>query len=144
MLTVVKPTPLDATSELHPGDRMEDGTIFVGISPDTHKPFYASPADAPLTMKWKQAMDYSAPNKRHRHTQAAFRVPTTGELHLIFQNRAKIGGFNETGKAPAGWYWSSTEVPPGSPDCAWGHCFSDGYRGWVYKHVESSLRLVRD
>src|SRR5437764_12648503 len=35
-----------APAELKPGDRMDDGTIYAGISPDTHKPMYTTPADA--------------------------------------------------------------------------------------------------
>src|ERR1039458_10259614 len=29
------------------GDKMPDGTVLAGISPDTNKPMYATPADAP-------------------------------------------------------------------------------------------------
>lgn len=36
------------------GDRMEDGTIYAGISPDTGKKMYTTSADAPLTMTWNQ------------------------------------------------------------------------------------------
>src|SRR5947208_742399 len=42
------------------GASIPDGTIYAGISPDSQKPMYAAPADAKLTMKWKQAMDYAA------------------------------------------------------------------------------------
>jgi hypothetical protein len=31
------------------GDKMPDGTIYVGISPDTGNAMYTTPADAPLT-----------------------------------------------------------------------------------------------
>src|SRR5438552_817465 len=34
---------------LKPGDRMADGTIYAGVSPDTGKAMYTTPADAPLT-----------------------------------------------------------------------------------------------
>jgi hypothetical protein len=33
------------------GDTMKDGTIYAGISPDTGKPFYAMPEDAPQPVK---------------------------------------------------------------------------------------------
>src|SRR5947207_14645373 len=36
-----------------PGDRMPDGTVYAGISPDTHKPIYATPKDASLTFTFK-------------------------------------------------------------------------------------------
>ncbi len=94
-----------------PGDRMADGTIYAGISPDTHKAMYTTPADASLTMKWKKAMDYAAGLDAHgRHD---WRVPTKAELNVLWENRDKgalKGTFNVTGSAPAGWYWSSTEI----------------------------------
>jgi len=40
------------------GDRMADGTIYAGTSPDTNKPMYVTPEDVPLTMEWKQAMEH--------------------------------------------------------------------------------------
>jgi hypothetical protein len=42
-------TPAEAAPQ--PGDRMEDGAVYAGISPETGKPMYTTPADAPLTMK---------------------------------------------------------------------------------------------
>src|SRR5947209_3092432 len=94
-----------------PGDCMPDGTIYAGISPDTHKPMYATPADAALTMEWTQAMKYAEELDAHGHRD--WRVPTKGELNLLFNNRAAIGGFDESGSYPAGWYWSSTAFEDG-------------------------------
>src|SRR5713101_9753590 len=37
------------------GDRMVDGTVYAGISPDTNKPMYTTPNDAPLTHTFNQA-----------------------------------------------------------------------------------------
>jgi len=37
------------------GDKMPDGTVLAGISPDTNKPMYATPADASLTMTFNEA-----------------------------------------------------------------------------------------
>jgi hypothetical protein len=121
------------------GDMMEDGTVLGGISPDTNKPMYVRPADEPLTMKWKAAMDYAARFEGHGKPAGTFRVPTDGELNVLFQNRAKIGGFNETGSDPAGWYWSSTQYDGTARD----QRFSDGGRGWDFKDLPSSVRLVR-
>lgn len=135
----VAPQP-QVKAEPQVGDRMEDGTVFGGISPDTNKPMYVRPADEPLTMKWKQAMDYAARFEGHGKPVGTFRVPTEGELNVLFQNRAKIGGFNETGSYPAGWYWSSTQI---GNDIARGQRFSDGRRNWHGKYGHSSVRLVR-
>ena len=130
-------TPAQA-AEPKPGDRMPDGTIFAGISPDTGKPMYTTPADAPLTMRWKEAMKYAANLEAYGHQD--WRVPSKAELNTLFNNRAAIGGFNATGSDPAGWYWSSTE---GNNGCGWAQRFNDGNHGWDDKNFDSSLRCVR-
>lgn len=134
----VVPQP-QVKTEPQVGDQMDDGTVFGGISPNTNKPMYVRPADESLTMKWKQAMDYAARFEGHGKPVGTFRVPTKGELNVLFQNRAKIGGFNETGSTPAGWYWSSTQ----DDNYARGQRFSNGNRHWYLKFSHSSVRLVR-
>ncbi len=134
-----KSASLAGFTRLEPGVRMRDGTIYAGISPDTHKPMYATPADAPLTMKWKQAMEYAAKLDAHGHHD--WRAPTKGELNVLFQNRAAIGGFNDIyDSGPAGWYWSSLE------DYfigAWAQQFNDGHQFVDARYYASSLRCVR-
>lgn len=117
------------------GDVMPDGTKYAGISPDTGRAMYAAPADAPLMMKWREAMDYAARGE----PSGAFRLPTRGELNALFHNRAEIGGFNEVGSELGVWYWSSASC--GS--LASGQRFSDGYRNLGSKNIRSSVRLVR-
>jgi Protein of unknown function (DUF1566) len=122
------------------GDKMQDGTIYAGISPDTHQPMYTTPADAPLTMKWKAAMQYAEKLDAHDHRD--WRVPTKGELNVLWENRdegALKGTFNVSGSNPAGWYWSSTE----DDSLAWGQRFSDGFQLWYYEYDVSTLRCVR-
>ena len=119
------------------GDKMPDGTIYVGISPDTGKPMYTTPEDAPLTMNWKAAMQYAEEHDTHGHQD--WRVPTEGELNVLFNNSADIGGFDETGLKPAGWYWSSAHYDY----YAWAKRFRDGHQGCNYKIYNSSLRCVR-
>jgi len=120
------------------GDRMTDGTVYAGTSPDTGKAMYATPGDAPLTCTFNQARNYAAELDAHDHND--WRVPTKDELNVMFQNLAAIGGFNETGSPPGGWYWSSSEVTYFD---AWGQRFSDGDQSNDGKNVVSSLRLVR-
>jgi hypothetical protein len=121
------------------GDEMEDGTIYAGISPATHKPMYATPADAPLTMEWKLAMKYAA--KLDAHGYRDWRVPDPSELNVLFQNRAAIGAFNGSGSDdPDRWYWSSVEHYPNG---AWAQRFSDGTRADYGKCHPTSLRCVR-
>ena len=143
-IVITKPAPAnDATrkAEPKPGDRMDDGTIYAGISPDTGKAMYTTAADAPLTMKWKRAMDYAG--GLDAHGRKDWRVPSKAELNVLWENRDKgalKGTFNVTGSDPAGWYWSSTE---GNSNSAGDQRFSDGGQGWSNKSVASSLRCVR-
>src|SRR4051812_201988 len=94
-------------AELKPGDRTEDGTIYGGISPDSQKPMYTTAEDAKLTYTFNEAHKYAEKLDAHGHQD--WRVPTEGELNLLFQNRGAIGGFNVSDSDPAGWYWSSRE-----------------------------------
>jgi hypothetical protein len=121
-----------------PGDKMPDGTIYAGISPDTNRPMYATPADAPLTMKFNQATDYAAKLDAHGHRD--WRVPTKNELNVLFNNPATIGGFNVIGSNPAGWYWSAT---PGYEWDAWCQRLSDGLQSSNLKANRLSVRCVR-
>jgi len=127
-----------ACAEPKIGDKMPDGTVYAGISPDTNQPMYTTPADAPLTMKFNKAQKYAAKLDAHGHQD--WRVPTKAELNVLFNNRAAIGGFNATGSYPAGWYWSSSQ---GGKWGAWDQRFSYGAQHFSYMHVYSSVRPVR-
>jgi hypothetical protein len=119
------------------GNAMPDGTVFAGISPVTHKPMYVTPEDAPLTYSFNQARDYAQELKVDGHND--WRVPTKAELKVLFKNAALIGGFNETGNAPEGWYCSSTRWGV----VVWSQRFSDGTRDYFGRESRSSLRCVR-
>jgi hypothetical protein len=67
-------------------------------------------------------------------------VPTKGELNVLFQNRAAIGGFDISGSFPAGWYGSSSQ---GLNYGAWDQRFSDGHQYDNFTYGDSSLRCVR-
>jgi len=144
----------DGTVKVHPardvtpkpGDWMEDGTKYVGVSPDTGRPMYTTPADVPLTMHWKAAMDYAAKLNAHGHKD--WRVPTRAELSVLYKNRNEgrlKGTFNGTdgnsaGMNSAGCYWSSAK---NTRYGAWTQCFRDGNQDGVYRTLGLSLRLVR-
>jgi hypothetical protein len=125
------------------GDEMEDGTVYAGISPDTGMAMYATPPDATLTMKWEAAMEYAG--KLDAHSRQDWRVPTKGELNVLFQNRAAIGGFNETGAHDDGWYWSSSYFW----NSAWIQRFSNGGQhnttlNYYNTYQYAALRCVRE
>jgi hypothetical protein len=124
------------------GDEMPDGTIYAGISPDTHKPMYATPKDSPGTFTFNQAARCSK-LMADCYSPHDFRVPSKGELNVLFENRHKgklAGRFNEAGSEPAAWYWSAS---PNGNLIAWAQCFSDGYQINAERTNKLSLRLVR-
>jgi Protein of unknown function (DUF1566) len=128
-----------AKAEQRPGDHMRDGTVFAG-SLDGND-LFAMPADAPLTCTFSQAAEYV----EHLNAQKFlghddWRVPTLGELKVLFNNRATIGGFNESSSYLAGWYWSSEERTDSG---AWFQRFCDGGQNYGDKYNNLSLRLVR-
>ena len=137
--TAVKP---ETAPEI--GDEMEDGTIYAGISPDTKKPMYATPKDAPGTYTFNKAADYASTVDAHGHHD--FHAPSKNELNVLYENRNKgklKGTFNETGSVFAGWYWSSSQDVN---NLAWVQRFSDGLQLIYGKYFEvgvSSLRCVR-
>jgi len=130
--------PANTNQAPAPGDKMPDGTVFAGISPDTNKPMYVTPADASLTMTFNEAKEYAARLDAHGHKD--WRVPTKAELNVLFNNRAAIGRFDVTGSDPAGWYWSAS---PHDSWVAWGQRFSDGCQGYDGKDGHSAVRCVR-
>src|SRR5262245_36947482 len=105
------------------GDRMEDRTVYAGISPDTGRPMYTTREDAPGTYTFDLAMEYAgAFNRLSAFGHQDWRVPTHRELNVLFNNRAAIGAFNVTGLRGAGFYRSSTVLL----DVAEAQCFSNG------------------
>jgi len=85
-----------AASEV--GDKTADGWVYAGLSPDTGKPLFAAPADAGR-MDWPSAVKAA--------DDSGARLPSAGELKQLFNNRAKIGGFDQTSPVVS-YYWSST------------------------------------
>jgi uncharacterized protein DUF1566 len=131
------------------GDKMPDGTIYAGASPDTGKPMYTTPDDAPLLMSFNKARKYARKLDAHGHRD--WRVPTKGELSVLFAHSALIGGFNKTGLHRSGlftsdWYWSSSSSGSDSSfgdDDAWGENFSAGTQLNLDKGGPMSVRCVR-
>ena len=118
------------------GQRMPDGTVYAGISPDSGRPMYATPKDAGLCRTWYEAIGYA--KRLDVHGAKDWRVPTPAELDRLYEARnegALKGTFNTTGSFPSGWYWSSLHGVQN---------FGDGY--WTQFHFENlaaSLRCVR-
>jgi hypothetical protein len=90
-----------------PGEKMANGSIYAGISPDTGRLMFVAAADAPAALEPAQAETYAS--GLDAHGRKDWRIPTIGELNVLFNNRAAIGGFDLTGQWPGGWYQSSTQ-----------------------------------
>jgi len=136
--TAVAPDAGQASSGISPGQRMPDGTVYTGGSPYARTPTYTTQADAPGLYSWKKGAEYCSALESGGHRD--WRVPTKSELHVLFQNRDAIGGFNMSGSTPAGWYWSSSQL---NIYFAWDQRFSDGNRNFYGQNDDSSLRCVR-
>src|ERR1700733_12112296 len=92
------------------GNKMPDGTIYAGVSPDTGSPIYAMPTDAPRTLTFNEAADHAKKLNREKYLgYDDWRLPTKTELNVLFNNRAAIGGFDISDSLPTGWYWSSSQ-----------------------------------
>jgi hypothetical protein len=132
------------------GDKMPDGTVYAGISPDTSKPMYTTPADAPMTMTTGQASQYAEGlNSRAAHGHKDWDIPSKAELKVLFNNRAAIGGFDESSKDPGdpqrsnkarpGWYWAKY----GPRDHGDALRFRDGLERAIDDCDRLSVRCVR-
>jgi hypothetical protein len=126
------------TPDPRPGTIMPDGTVYAGISPDTGRAFYAAANDEPELLMWGEALERAARKDAHGHKD--WRVPTAGELNVLFNNRASIGGFNESDSFPAGWYWSSSDY---INYYARNQRFSDGKQYLSSQTSVLSVRCVR-
>jgi hypothetical protein len=134
------------SNELAVGTRMQDGSIYAGISPETNKKMYVTAktySDYTLRMTFNGAQKCASTLDAHGHRD--WHVPTIAELKLLYRNREK-GALKDVfnkGSHGVDWYWSST-----SEDIyyACGKKFSDDYpgsQGSFVKGDASSVCFVR-
>jgi hypothetical protein len=91
------------------GDKMPDGTIYAGISPDTGEHMYTLPLSVePGTMTWDQADKYISELEAHGHSD--WRLPAIGEAHYLFINKDK--GYLKNN-------FPDTPCPEGEKDLCW-------------------------
>jgi len=114
------------------GDRMPDGTVYVGVLPSNGRPLYAMPQDLPDPHTWASAKTAAAAQRFGGH--ADWRVPTKTELAALFGAQNAIGVFQRE------WYWSSTEY---NNNNAWYQYVGNGYRDNDNKSHTGRVRCVR-
>lgn len=129
---------MTTTTKTKVGQKMRDGTIFAGISPDTKLPLYTTPDDAFYLMNWHQGMNYAKDLRAHGRSD--WRLPTPAELDLLFTNRVAIGDFDNSDLPDCSWYWSSAEYRYYE---AHDQRFTDGLRSVHSKTLLSAVRCVR-
>ena len=117
---------------------MPDGSLYAGVSPDTGKPIYATPKDAPMHGNFNQAADYAANLDAHSHQD--WRVPTKAELNVLFGTAPRSAASTRRVRVPL--------VGTGRPRArnlygAWAQRFSDGRQNANFRNRASSLRCVR-
>ena len=114
------------------GAIMPDGSVYAGVSPETGKPLYVTPADTTYNMNFDEATAYAAALDAHGHKD--WRLPSRRELHLLHENREAIGGFGR------GYYWSST---PSRRMAIWAENFAVGKAYTFPRDASMPVRCVR-
>jgi len=127
-----------------PGDKMPDGSIYIGKSVITGDALYAMAKDAPMTCKWPVAMKYAQTSKECGHND--WRVPTEDEMKAISKRRdrgALKGTFNDSSLTSERLYWTSQEIfYPGDVHAVTIDVLRSDER-WADKFKAVNLRLVR-
>lgn len=117
---------------------MQDGTVYAGLSPETGAPLYVLPIKVPLSLTFNEAREYAPELKACGHND--WRLPSPRELDVVFNNRAAIGGFDESWTGREGLYWTSREVQGTD---AMVQRFSDGASSFVYTRNRAAVCYVR-
>ena len=131
-------------SEGHIGEKLLDGTVYAGISPGTGREMYTTLKDESKTYTFNDAAEYVRTLNSDKYLgHSDWRVPSSDELHLLWENRdigALAKSFNGSAQKWMGWHWSSTEL---DEDLARAERFSNVGHGWFSKRSDFWLRCVR-
>jgi hypothetical protein len=127
------------------GEKMPDGTIYAGVSPDTGRDMFLTGKDSFLRKSWWKAAEYAESLDAHGHQD--WRLPSENELKSIFNNAAAIGNLNMSGRFPAGFYWAADKhdgygTPPDRVSPRTNQSMH-GYHGSSIFDDYSSVRCVR-
>lgn len=139
-------SPVDLTSYsaftpfygLEIGDKVEDGSIFAGISPDTKTLLLVAAEDAPSLMSFDAAARHA--KTFEAHGQKGWCLPTPEELSQIFRSKkggSLMGAFNLSSL-----YWTN-KASPYSASYAYCADLSDGEEGYKKKDDKLPVRFVR-
>ena len=144
---VIHTTWQTAVSGAGVGDRMPDGTLYLGKYRGVR--WFVMDMDAKDQRGRNLLMDHDAAEKYAKnlkaHGHADWTIPDQDILQKMFGNRHKgsfTGTYDEQGNFSSGWYRSSTQNAKftGNTIAQW---FSNGNSGWVPKSGAFSVRCVR-
>ena len=126
------------------GTKMDDGTVYAGISPVTGEGLYVAPQPSPEPgyFKWQEAMEYAEELDAHNYSD--WRLPTKEEFRVLKTNQYKGALkdlFDKKGNYPTGHYWSSDENF--HRDSAYVQKFGDYGSGDFSKACSGYVRAVR-
>jgi hypothetical protein len=127
-----------------PGEKIFDGTIAAGVSPDTGREMFTTPANAEKSMPWDEAKSYCDKLVASEHSD--WRLPTLGELETMYDSRREGALAGTLGPASSlTLHWSATEHEGATPG-AWVVFGSDqnaGMKAWTPKYSGRPVRCVR-
>ena len=136
-----------AAAPKNPGDKVRDGSVLAGVSPETNAPMYTSLADAPRKQRytWESAVEYCAKSRELGNRDWV--LPTLAETAVVHQNRDKGAlkdSFMTESAAPA-LYWTSTERKGSETYAAWAFRFNkdENNATWAFKDGDASVRCIR-
>jgi len=138
---IIPTTWQTAVSRAGVGDRMPDGSIYLGKFRSVR--WFVMDHDVGKPMSYDQAQAYA--QNLHAHGHADWKIPDQDILEQMYGNRHKgsfSGSYNESGNFTSGWYWSSTQNPKFA-NTMLGQWFTSGNSGWIPKTNTFSVRLVR-
>ena len=127
------------------GQKMKDGSIYAGLSPQTGAELFVMPSDASVKMDFNEAGKHMAQiNKDKVFGHQDWRLPGKAELSLLYHNRNK-GHLKKTfeGKATGmdDFYMSASQTF--CPNGSWVHRFADGEQDIHLLSAKHRVRYVR-
>ncbi len=133
---VVKPE-IGRSGILEVGARMEDGTIYAGMSPDTKRRMFVTSEDVAIAVAWPEARLRAAALVAHGRND--WTLPSEKELGVLYVHREK-GALKGTFNAAGGWYWSAREASASGDGKV--RRFSDGWDGKYLAGLVSAAPTV--
>jgi len=92
-----------------PGEVMPDGSIYAGISPTVHRPFFIAACSPTGLLDWDNANEHAKNKNAHGHND--WELPSIEELKDIScRSFAKLA-FGKSNKSTGALFWSSEKSP---------------------------------